>query len=331
MTDSDYTHTCQVCKTEFPATINKDGSIHKRKYLVCSRRCYAIATGRRRADTPQATSPSPKGTRVSKPCKGCGATIGPLPPGQLRQKTYCTHACHTESQREHRMQIALAYCRACWTPFSMTKDRKDFCSVECVRVLRKKITKELMGIRRIHKASQSREAARRKPVDDEIAALKRIAAAIKLRSRECAQCGSVHLRRAPGNRFCSAVCELDYKDTLSARRAEYARAYRKTGKGREARRIYKSARRAIERGAQADSIDPIEVFNRDKWICHLCGIKTKPKDRGTYKPEAPELDHIIALANGGTHTWGNVACACRKCNGEKGAKDIGQLGLDLAG
>lgn len=96
----------------------------------------------------------------------------------------------------------------------------------------------------------------------------------------------------------------------------------------KARRSSRASRKALERGAmRGDKIDPISVFERDAWRCAVCGRKTHKSKRGTYHDRAPELDHIIALANGGTHTWGNVQCACRACNGAKGATDYGQLTL----
>jgi 5-methylcytosine-specific restriction endonuclease McrA len=36
-----------------------------------------------------------------------------------------------------------------------------------------------------------------------------------------------------------------------------------------------------------------------------------------WMPNAPTVDHIVALANGGTHTWNNVQLACLKCNSYK--------------
>jgi 5-methylcytosine-specific restriction endonuclease McrA len=101
---------------------------------------------------------------------------------------------------------------------------------------------------------------------------------------------------------------------------------------RSAKRAVTSRQGAIRRGriADGDKIDPVRVFERDKWRCHLCGVLTLVGKRGTKHPRAPEVEHIIALADGGTHTWGNVACACRACNGAKGARSIGQLGLAFA-
>ena len=99
---------------------------------------------------------------------------------------------------------------------------------------------------------------------------------------------------------------------------------------RQSRRASKASRRARVRGAEYESIDPIKVFDRDGWRCHICGTKLKRRDRGTLQDLAPELDHIVSLAEGGAHTWGNVACSCRKCNGTKGARSFGQMMLPIA-
>lgn len=99
---------------------------------------------------------------------------------------------------------------------------------------------------------------------------------------------------------------------------------------RKQRRVAKSQRRARVRGAEHEAIDPIAVFERDRWRCQLCKARTPKRLRGTYEVRAPELDHIVALADGGAHTWGNVQCACRECNGAKGAASRGQLGLPFA-
>lgn len=89
-------------------------------------------------------------------------------------------------------------------------------------------------------------------------------------------------------------------------------------------------RRARIYAGERDRIDPIRVLERDKWRCHICGVKTPKALRGTMDDRAPEMDHIVAIADGGTHTWGNVACACKRCNRIKGASSKGQLGLAFA-
>jgi 5-methylcytosine-specific restriction endonuclease McrA len=91
------------------------------------------------------------------------------------------------------------------------------------------------------------------------------------------------------------------------------------------KRIAKSKRRARMRAVTIENVDPFRVFDRDGWRCQLCGVATPKRKRGTYDDDAPELDHIIPLSRGGAHSYLNVQCACRKCNGEKSGEPRGQL------
>lgn len=83
--------------------------------------------------------------------------------------------------------------------------------------------------------------------------------------------------------------------------------------------------RARRRLRDTDAVDPIKVCERDGWRCHLCGISTPRRLRGTTEDRAPEVDHIVTIADGGAHEYANVACACRRCNRHKGARSFGQL------
>lgn len=66
------------------------------------------------------------------------------------------------------------------------------------------------------------------------------------------------------------------------------------------------------------SVTRTKVFERDGYICQICGKPTvNDTSWGTIGPKAPTVDHIVALANGGTHTWGNVQCAHAICNSYK--------------
>lgn len=89
--------------------------------------------------------------------------------------------------------------------------------------------------------------------------------------------------------------------------------------------VYKALRRAREIGADSENVNPFKVFDRDRWRCQLCGVKTPKSKRGTYADNAPELDHIIPLSKGGAHKYTNTQCACRKCNGLKSDKPLGQM------
>ena len=84
------------------------------------------------------------------------------------------------------------------------------------------------------------------------------------------------------------------------------------------RRIRKGVDRARRYGVLAEPIDPIAIMERDGWRCHICGGIAPRDRRGTMQWDAPELDHIIPLARGGSHAPSNVACAHRACNIAKG-------------
>lgn len=95
------------------------------------------------------------------------------------------------------------------------------------------------------------------------------------------------------------------------------------------KRADKAKRKALQRGKVkgAERFDPLEILSRDGWRCHICGVSTPKRLRGTYDDRAPEIDHIIPLALGGQHTRLNCACACRRCNIRKGSQAFGQLRL----
>lgn len=121
--------------------------------------------------------------------------------------------------------------------------------------------------------------------------------------RQCPECGSVFTPEI-GSRFrvyCSIKC---------GRRA--------------AKRVGRNNGKARIRAQATESVDFNKVFDRDGWRCQLCGRSTPRRLRGTIKPNAPELDHIVPISKGGAHSYLNTQCACRECNGSKGAISKGQ-------
>ena len=86
--------------------------------------------------------------------------------------------------------------------------------------------------------------------------------------------------------------------------------------------------RAKKHGRKYGYFNVLRVFERDKWRCKMCGVKTPSKLRGTYEPNAPEVGHIVALSVGGDHVMENIQCECRACNAAKGARPAGQTWLD---
>ena len=136
--------------------------------------------------------------------------------------------------------------------------------------------------------------------------------------RPCSVCGELFSPHNSSCTECSAKCKRKTPAYLA-----YRQKYKNTPAKKAAKRRYNAKRRAqkLTNGPYRE-IDPVVVCERDGWSCWICGISTPKHLRGTHDDQAPEMDHIVPLAAGGTHTWGNVACCCRKCNINKGREII---------
>jgi hypothetical protein len=68
-----------------------------------------------------------------------------------------------------------------------------------------------------------------------------------------------------------------------------------------------------------ERIDPVEIYERDGWVCQLC---MKPIDRALTAPDrmSASLDHRVPLVAGGGHTASNVQASHLICNIRKGAR-----------
>lgn len=89
----------------------------------------------------------------------------------------------------------------------------------------------------------------------------------------------------------------------------------------------KEHKRRIREGKDFDKgITLDKLYERDHGVCYLCGKVCNWSDsqriNGVFKVgrSYPTVEHIKALANGGTHTWDNVKLACLSCNSKKGTK-----------
>ena len=63
------------------------------------------------------------------------------------------------------------------------------------------------------------------------------------------------------------------------------------------------------------------IFYRDRNRCQYCGRSFIQRELN--------LDHVVPLSRGGTSCWGNVVCACIRCNTHKGAKTPTEAGMKL--
>ena len=78
-------------------------------------------------------------------------------------------------------------------------------------------------------------------------------------------------------------------------------------------------------GATDDSAPPprvrLRVFEAHGGICHITGRKIRPGD-------AWDLDHVLALCNGGENRESNLAPAIREAHRAKTADDVKQRAKD---
>lgn len=81
------------------------------------------------------------------------------------------------------------------------------------------------------------------------------------------------------------------------------------------------ARRARKRDAFVEVVVPRQVYERDNWTCHICELKISKATSNVWpRPTSPTVDHVVALANGGEHSYANCKTAHLRCNLSKGAR-----------
>lgn len=88
---------------------------------------------------------------------------------------------------------------------------------------------------------------------------------------------------------------------------------------RESTSTSRHVRRMRELAATAERFDPVDVYERDGWICGLCN---EAVDGALRWPDimSPSLDHIVPLIANGEHSRANTQLAHWICNVRKGAR-----------
>lgn len=183
----------------------------------------------------------------------------------------------------------------------VAKDALRFCSRACASARRAKVSRERLALERIGKKARARpkpKAPLRVPVKQQGPFFIR-----------CACGAEVERRVRVGRAVCASCKRKTWKAWLLSDRARETR--------RASKKAYKVRRAG--RTAVVESFSALSILERDNWTCQICGCATPRHLRGTSDDNAPEVDHIVALANGGAHAKWNVQCACRVCNCLKGA------------
>ena len=70
-------------------------------------------------------------------------------------------------------------------------------------------------------------------------------------------------------------------------------------------------------GGSFEVVNRFAVYERDGWVCQLCGEPVDPDLKGP-DPMCASIDHVVPLSHGGDHSMGNVQLTHLGCNSAKG-------------
>jgi len=129
-----------------------------------------------------------------------------------------------------------------------------------------------------------------------------------VRARDCdrdpictaTDCDRPHIARG--------FCAWHWKVDAAERGVEWAVEYMEGGGGR---------RRAERYGVEYEFVDRAEIFERDGFVCQLCGEDVDPTVKFP-DSRAATVDHVVPISLGGAHVAENLACAHFGCNAAKG-------------
>lgn len=113
--------------------------------------------------------------------------------------------------------------------------------------------------------------------------------------------------------FVCVVCGADYVAGPRQRKCCSTECATVAKEQRRDRRLRQIAATSIESFTRA------EVFERDNWVCHICGDPIQRSAKWP-SPFSASLDHVIPIARGGEHTRANTAASHLRCNVSKGAR-----------
>ena len=313
MADAKHTRNCKICGTKFHTNISKQ--------IVCSDKCRKVYKQKQKQISAKSKRHAKYGLDMSnRSCLFCNSTFTP----KRIDSFFCSESCRSKSNRTKRIE--------------KHKQEGNTCSFEGC--------KKHVYIKNLCHAHYSAYKYIKK----------------ESKQKECLHCKSTFIAKSNAKKFCSTKCSQTYRQRLlgvkPAHRVEKA-ICKGCGKEFQPRKTefstycsreccyttqnfnqrtenekaaLKTCAKRRKRRMKANGYEPInkiKVFERDKWTCHICGCKTPKSKRGTVSPNAPELDHIVPIAAGGSHTYANVACACKRCNIKKSTRPLGQLNLGI--
>lgn len=249
-------------------------------------------------------------------CEHCGREY-------RRQKNYGGSFCSRKCSFEHMKTKENIVCECCGEIFEKYPSRKSNLCSSCFQDELNKRREEKQREAENAKEKQcvtcqkifNPDNMQQKYCSDEcspyIKTGKELEEYIESLNKECGTCGVTFTAAKPDIKYCSSKCRRKAKN----RKAELS-------KGKRGELIKSNGRIDYD-----ISLDKLIV--RDDNTCHICGSKCdindfNKNDEGYFivGNMYPSIDHVTAIANGGTHTWDNVRIAHMICNSIKSDKLI---------
>ncbi len=80
---------------------------------------------------------------------------------------------------------------------------------------------------------------------------------------------------------------------------------------------WQATRRARKREQFVESFTRLEIYDRDGWMCGICG-EDIPRGAARPSPLSASVDHIIPISKGGAHSRANAQASHFRCDLQKG-------------
>ena len=221
-------------------------------------------------------------------CEHCAVDIVPVNRSEIRR--FCSHQCFGLSGAGNQSRSVAKVANCAWCDHSfVTGDKFIVCSTRCAGYLKMRPSRPWKPPRVVV------------PKVEKVIEVKR-----------CRDCG---LEIAKRQQRCADCKEKSLIVSKRKKRAYETLRRKITGNSSNHRG------RARKYGCFYESVNRIHVFERDGYICHLCGTKTDPSSP-TNSAHYPSLDHIIPMSKQGPHSYSNIATACFRCNALKRDLDL---------
>lgn len=236
-------------------------------------------------------------------CQQCGNVFIKA----IGNEKYCSAECRTAANKEskrisdrerwHRTHIIeKRICTVCGAEFVPKRPTQETCSHKCYDKQRT-IKQYCNGLTGEEREAYKRES-KRKNLEKAMQARKANAKPPKERTwytGTCKVCGKEFRTLNPAQVTCSKECGKRYSNA------------------RKQHRIPKA--QLIDKDITLEAL-----YRRDAGVCYLCGKLCDWDDRhgNIVGANYPSIDHVIPIARGGLHSWGNVRLAHHGCNSAKG-------------